>query len=90
MCHTGVSVIKVCTVRIHVHKYIHAYLSTCSVCLLTTGSTEGTVDEDKQHFPIPSYMNVELDDGSVPMTTNPSYGQVERQHDHHRPVYGNL
>ena len=71
-----------------VHASILDYMFC--ICLFTTGSTEGTVDEDKQHSSVPSYMNVELDDGSVPMTTNPSYGQVERQHDHHRPVYGNL
>ena len=75
---------------VHVHMYIHTYSSTYSLRTLTAGSTEGTGEDDKQHFPIPSYMNVELDDGSVPMTTNPGYGQVERQHDHPRPVYGNL
>ena len=48
-----------------------------SVGPLTTGSTEGTVDEDKKSTSVPTYMNVELDDGSFPMTTNPSYGQIE-------------
>ena len=48
-----------------------------SVGPLTTGSTEGTVDEDKKSTSVPTYMNVELDDGNVPMTTNPSYGQIE-------------
>ena len=59
-------------------------------CPLTTGSTEGTVDEDKKNSPIPSYVNVELDDGSVPMTTNPGYIQVERMTEGPKPLYGNL
>ena len=57
--------------------------------MLTTGSTEITVHEDKNSF-VSSYMNVELDDTCVPMTTNPSYEQVERHHDYPRPVYGNV
>ena len=60
------------------------------LCPLTTGSTEGTVDEDKKNSPIPSYVNVELDDGSVPMTTNPGYMQVERMTEGPKPLYGNL
>ena len=69
------------------------HLRLCIFCIgpPTTGSTEGTViDEDKKSCSAPSYMNIELDDGSVPMTTNPGYGQVERQHNSPRPVYGNL
>ena len=34
----------------------------------------GSSDEGNKNFIIPSYANVELDDGSVPMTTNPNYG----------------
>ena len=65
---------------------------SCSVCSLTTGSTEGTVDENEKNSPIPSYVNVTLDDGSVPMTTNPGYMQVERMTEGSKPLlnYGNL
>ena len=65
---------------------------TCSVGPLTTGSTEGTVGEDKNKYPIPSYMNVELDDRSVLMTTNLSYGQMEltSSSDHNKVHYANL
>ena len=62
----------------------------CSVCPLTTGSTEGTFDENEKNTPIPSYVNVEMDDGSIPMTTNPSYMQVERMTEGPKPLYGNL
>ena len=51
---------------------------------------EGTVDEDKKNSPIPSYVNVELDDGSIPMTTNPGYMQIERMTEGPKPLYGNL
>ena len=75
--------------------YAHYCSSTmialsCSVCPLTTGSTEGTVDEDKKNSPIPTYVNVELDDRSVPMTTNPGYMQIERMTEDPKPLYGNL
>ena len=66
------------------------HLFTRSVYPLTTGSTEGTVDEDKRNSSIPSYVDVELDDGSVPMTTNPGYMQVERMTEGPKPLYGNL
>ena len=66
------------------------HLFTCSVCPLTTGSIESTVDEDKKNSPIPSYVNVELDGRSVPMTTNPGYMQVERMTEGPKPLYGNL
>ena len=62
---------------------------SCSVCPLATGSTEGAV-EDKKNSPIPSYVNVKLDDRSVPMTTNPGYMQVERMTEGPKPLYGNL
>ena len=65
------------------------HLFTRSVCPLTTGSTEGTVDVDKNP-PIPSYVNVEMDDGSVPMTTSPGYMPVERMTEGPKPLYGNL
>ena len=54
---------------------------------LTTGS--GEVDEDKKNS-TPFYMNVEMDDGSVPMTISPAYGKVELTGDHSRAVYANL
>ena len=68
-------------------------LLDCRVCILTcpsltTGS--GVVDEDKKNSTVPLYVNVEMDDGSVPMTTNPSYGKVELTSDHSRAVYANL
>ena len=66
------------------------YLFTCSVCPLTTGSTEGTFNEDKKNSSIPSYVNVELDDRSVPMTTNPSYGQIELISNPNKSHYANL
>ena len=56
----------------------------------TAGSTEGTFNEDKKASPIPSYVNVELDDGSVPMTTSPGYMQVERMTEGPKSLYGNL
>ena len=63
------------------------------VCILShpsliTGS--GEVDEDKKNFTPPLYVNVEMDDGSIPMTTNPGYGKVELIGDHSRAVYTNL
>ena len=66
------------------------HLFTCSVCPLTTVSTEGTFGEDKKNSPIPSYVNVELDDGTVPMTTSPGYMPVERMTEGPKPLYGNL
>ena len=67
-----------------------SFLVTCSVHPLTTGSTEVTSDEDKKNSTLPSYVNVESNDGSISMTTNPSYGQVDRKHGCPKPVYGNL
>ena len=78
---------------VQTNKNLHTltHLFTHSVCPLTTGSTEGTVDEDKKNSPIPShYVNVELDDGSVPMTTSPGYMPVERMTEGPKPLYGNL
>ena len=40
-------------------------MSTSSVHQLTAGSSEEISDEDKKNSTIPSYVNVELDDGSV-------------------------
>ena len=71
-------------------RFINFIYFTCSVYPLTTGSSEETFDEDKKNSIIPSYVNVELDDKSVPMTTNPSYGQVERKQDCPKLVYANL
>ena len=36
------------------------------------------------------YVNVEMDDGSVPMTTNPSYGRVELSSQQDKVHYANL
>ena len=47
-----------------------------SIHSLIWGS-EWRVNEDEKKSTTPTYANVEMDDG-VPMTTNPSYGQVER------------
>ena len=61
------------------------------VCsLLATGSSEGTFGQDEKNSTTPFYANVEMDDGSVPMTTNPSYGQIELSGIHNKPIYGNL
>ena len=74
--------------------YVHVYLpyTQCTYIYIsfTTGSTEGTFDEDKKNSPIPSYVNVELDNESIPMTTSPGYMQVERMTEGPKPLYGNL
>ena len=57
--------------------------------LLATGPSEGTFGQDENSI-TPFYANVEMDDGSVPMTTNPSYGQIELSGIHNKPIYGNL
>ena len=46
-------------------------------------------EEDKVTSSTPGYMNVELEDKSVPMTDNPSYEPVERTQ-LTKPIYGNL
>ena len=58
--------------------------------LLATGPSEGTFGQDEKNSTTPFYANVEMDDGSVLMTTNPSYGQIELSGIHNRPIYGNL
>ena len=58
--------------------------------LLATGPSEGTFGQDEKNSTTPFYANVEMDDGSVPMTTNPSYGQIELSGIHNKPIYGNL
>ena len=68
-------------------------LLDCRVCVLictslTTGS--GEVDESRKNSTTPFYVNVEMDYGSVPMTTYPGYGKVELTGDHSRTVYANL
>ena len=60
------------------------------MCMCMFVSTKGTVDEDKKNSPIPSYVNVEPADGSVPMTTNPSYGQIEFISNPNKSHYANL
>ena len=61
------------------------------VCsLLDTGPSEGTFGQDEKNSTTPFYANVEMDDGSVPMTTNPCYGQIELSGIHNKPIYGNL
>ena len=64
----------------------NTYNNIYCVFPLTTGATE----ENKKNSPTPLYVNVELDDGSVPMTTNPGYMQVERMTEGPKPLYGNL
>ena len=54
--------------------------------LLATGSSEGTFGQDEKNSTTPFYANVEMDDGSVPMTTNPSYGQIEISGIHNKPI----
>ena len=60
------------------------YMFLCSL-----KSVHDTTNEEIRNS-IPDYVNVEPDDGDVPMTTNPGYGQFERQHDPPRPLYANL
>ena len=61
------------------------------VCsLLATGSSEGTFGQDEKNSTTPFYAIVEMDDGSVPMTTNPSYGQTELSSIHNEPIYSDL
>ena len=55
--------------------------------LLCSESSESA--EDKVTSSTPGYMNVELEDKSVPMTDNPSYEHVERTQ-LTKPLYGNL
>ena len=58
--------------------------------LLATEPSEGTFGQDEKNSTTPFYVNVEMDDGSVPMTTNPSYGQIELSGIHNKPIYGDL
>ena len=51
---------------------------------------EGAFEKEERNSPIPSYVNVELDDGTVPMTTSPGYMPVERMTEGPKPLYGNL
>ena len=97
--------VHVCNIHsVYIIGYIHCYiyLRTATVhwgsmkvverivCpLLTTGSTEDTIYEDKI-YSIPSLVNVEVDDGTVPMTTNPCYERIESTSDHRRALYANL
>ena len=61
------------------------------VCsLLATGPSEGTFGQDEKNSTSPFYANVEMDNGSVPMTTNPSYGQIKMSGIQNKPIYGNL
>ena len=50
--------------------------SKCHTSSSTTESSESA--EDKVTSSTPGYMNVELEDKSVPMTDNPSYEPVQR------------
>ena len=69
----------------------HNVVRLSPVCsLLATGPSEGAFGQDEKNSTTPFYANVEMDDGSVPMTTNPSYGQIELNGIHNKPIYANL
>ena len=51
--------------------------------LLATGPSEGTFGQDEKN-------STTKENKSVPMTANPSYGQIERRNECSRPLYGNL
>ena len=51
----------------------HNVVRFSPVCsLLATGPSEGMFGQDEKSSTTPIYANVEMDDGSVPMTTNSS------------------
>ena len=58
--------------------------------LLATGPSEGTFGQDEKNSTTSFYANVEMDDGSVPMTTNPSYEHIALSGTHNKPIYANL
>ena len=58
--------------------------------LFATGPGEGMFGQDEKNSTTPFYANVEMDDGSVPITTNPGYGQIEMSGTHNKPIYANL
>ena len=61
------------------------------VCsLLATGPSEGTFGQDEKNSTSPFYANVEMNDGSIPMTANPSYGKIELAGIHNKTNYANL
>ena len=61
------------------------------VCsLLATGPSKGTFGQDEKNSTTPFYANVEMDNRSVPMTTNPSYGNTELSVIHNKPIYADL
>ena len=69
----------------------HNVVRFSPVCsLLTTGPSEGTFGQDEKNSTTPFYANVERDDGSVPMTTNPSYAKIELSGIHNKAIYANL
>ena len=61
----------------YVFLFVNKCLHSCHISSsFTTESSESA--EDKVTSSTPGYMNVELEDKSVPMTDNPSYESVER------------
>ena len=69
----------------------HNVVRFSPVCsLLATGPSEGPFEQDEKNSTTPFYANVEMDDGSVPMTTSPGYGQIEMSGIHNKPIYANL
>ena len=59
------------------------------VCLLSFCTESSEPKADKVTSSTPGYMNVELEDKSVPMTDNPSYEHVEKTQ-LTKPLYGNF
>ena len=61
----------------------------CVPCLLQD-QVKGHLDKMRRTLPLHSMPMWMMDDGSVPMTTNPSYGQIELSGIHSKPIYANL
>ena len=74
------------------NKYVFLFVNKClHTCHITSSFTTESSEsaEDKVTSSTPGYMNVELEDKSVPMTDNPSYEHVQRTQ-LTKPLYGNL
>ena len=79
-------------VLLFVNKYVLLFVNKClhSCHISSSFTTESSQPkEDKVTSSTPRYMNVELEDKSVPMTDNPSYEHVQRTQ-LTKPLYGNL
>ena len=65
----------------------HNVVRFSPVCsLLATGPSEGTFGQDEKNSTTPFYVNMEMDDGSVPMTDNSSSVNMEMSSIHNKPI----